>query len=209
MGIRITQEEFEKRVNEVTHGKYTILGQYVSKDKPILARCNIHNIEVEIGRAKSLMYEKEYNDNGYCPKCKEEFLNRNAVKLECAYCHKEFYRSPSKLLKSRSGLYFCNKECKLAAQRLESGKQFSEMRPLHYGTADSEYTYRRKAFRSYSHCCAICNWDEDEEILQVHHIDEDRQNNELTNLIILCPNCHAKLTSHKYQLIDRSIIEKL
>jgi 5-methylcytosine-specific restriction endonuclease McrA len=28
--------------------------------------------------------------------------------------------------------------------------------------------------------------------LQVHHIDENRQNNQMSNLIILCRSCHSK-----------------
>ncbi len=28
------------------------------------------------------------------------------------------------------------------------------------------------------------------EILQVHHIDRDRNHNELDNLELICPNCH-------------------
>lgn len=98
------------------------------------------------------------------------------------------------------------------AQRLDSGKQFDIMRPEHYSKVDenigSIHTYRDMAMREYAHQCAICGWKEDEDILQVHHIDENRQNNALKNLIILCPNCHAKLTSHKYQLIDRQTIQR-
>ena len=62
------------------------------------------------------------------------------------------------------------------------------------------------AFKLYEHRCAVCGWDEDADILQVHHIDENRQNNIVNNLIILCPNCHAKLTSHKYFLLNRKQI---
>lgn len=49
-------------------------------------------------------------------------------------------------------------------------------------------------------------WDEDPDILEVHHIDENREHNELSNLVILCPICHRKITSHKYKLIERNSI---
>lgn len=79
------------------------------------------------------------------------------------------------------------------------------MRPEHYGN-DGITNYRVKAFQNYPHKCSICGWDEDEDILQVHHIDENRKNGSLDNLIILCPNCHWKITTHKYKLIDREKI---
>lgn len=66
--------------------------------------------------------------------------------------------------------------------------------------------YRRNAFNAYEHKCAICGYDEDERILEVHHLDENHGNNDISNLVILCPNCHKKLTLHLFsyqELIDR------
>lgn len=39
--------------------------------------------------------------------------------------------------------------------------------------------------------CVRCGYSEHPEILGVHHIDEDRNNNTLSNLAVLCPNCHS------------------
>lgn len=64
------------------------------------------------------------------------------------------------------------------AQRIDSGEQFDIMRPPHYHAIKNNEgtigTYRILAFRKYSHECAVCGWNEDEDILQVHHIDENR-----------------------------------
>lgn len=40
--------------------------------------------------------------------------------------------------------------------------------------------------KEFNHRCAICGTERP----QIHHIDEDPSNNELLNLIPLCPNCH-------------------
>lgn len=40
-------------------------------------------------------------------------------------------------------------------------------------------------------CCGITEWLGNPIKLEVHHLDGDRLNNELTNLELLCPNCHA------------------
>ena len=39
--------------------------------------------------------------------------------------------------------------------------------------------------------CERCGYNKTE-ILQVHHKDRDRKNNELKNLELICPNCHAE-----------------
>jgi hypothetical protein len=44
--------------------------------------------------------------------------------------------------------------------------------------------------------CAICGT-KGIRILTEHHIDSDRSNNEYDNLIVLCHNCHHKITNNK------------
>ncbi|WP_291060664.1 MULTISPECIES: HNH endonuclease signature motif containing protein [unclassified Empedobacter] len=43
--------------------------------------------------------------------------------------------------------------------------------------------------------CPICN-NEDVEHFHVHHIDENPTNNNIDNLLMLCPNCHSKITKN-------------
>lgn len=174
---------------------------------------------IKHGNVFKTKYENLRRDNRahhVCPQCQEEdrllAREKDATWVECAYCGKKFLKPNSKLNCSKSGLYFCCREHKDLAQSLESGEKFSEMRPEHYGKSGSEYgnisNYRIFALRHYPNSCAICGYDEDVDLLEVHHIDEDRTNNLLDNLIPLCPICHKKLTSHKYKLIDRTQIIK-
>lgn len=44
--------------------------------------------------------------------------------------------------------------------------------------------------------CGITEWQGQEIKLQVHHIDGDHFNNELSNLQILCPNCHSQTDNY-------------
>lgn len=39
--------------------------------------------------------------------------------------------------------------------------------------------------------------------LELHHIDGNHYNNELSNLMIVCPNCHAQLTSQQSTSLDQ------
>ena len=47
---------------------------------------------------------------------------------------------------------------------------------------------KEKVLKEFRHKCAICGRHEP----QIHHIDEDPSNNELENLLPLCPNCHLQ-----------------
>lgn len=41
-------------------------------------------------------------------------------------------------------------------------------------------------------CCGISSWNGKALSLTVHHIDGDHSNNDFSNLLILCPNCHSQ-----------------
>jgi predicted HNH restriction endonuclease len=43
----------------------------------------------------------------------------------------------------------------------------------------------------------LCGYD-NLHALVVHHIDEDRSNNTIDNLIVLCANCHAEVHEGNY-----------
>ena len=46
-------------------------------------------------------------------------------------------------------------------------------------------------------CCGLETWLDQPIPLEVHHIDGDRDNNELSNFALLCPNCHAFTDSYR------------
>jgi rubrerythrin len=49
--------------------------------------------------------------------------------------------------------------------------------------------YRRIAFEAYGESCNRCGATE---LIVVHHRDENRHNNHVTNLEVLCRTCHMK-----------------
>lgn len=107
----------------------------------------------------------------------------NSIVCECSHCSATIIRSKSDLKASKSGKLFCSRECKDIAQTY-----MKEIRPSHYG--NGEYSYREKAFRHYKPICMICGYN-NIDALEVHHIDKNRQNNDILNLKILCANCHT------------------
>lgn len=183
--------------------------EYISgyeNSKSILTlKCLIHNL---LFKTSYQNINRSNRPHFVCPLCQVDNKNKkyieNRVQLECAYCGKTFTRPQSKL-KAKSNLYFCCREHKDLAQKLVSGEKFNILRPEHYGQ-ETVGTYRRIAYDNYEHKCAICGWNEDIEILETHHIDENRENNNKENLILLCPICHRKIFSRRYKLINREKI---
>ena len=194
-----TIEELKKQVWE--NSLHTC--EYISGEPrlgtKIHIRCIIHNEEFDIGYE---IIRRDDRKHHFCQKCQLEDKQKDMVKFECEFCGKKSMMSKSKF--ARANYHFCSRQCKDLAQRLGSGDKFSGLHP----TPGKQSHYRMTAFNAYLHKCAVCGWDEDEDVLDVHHIDEDRSNNSVDNLIILCPNCHKKLSTHKYYLQGNKILKK-
>lgn len=123
--------------------------------------------------------------------CFREFSKKETkTKLNCSWCKKEFFRTSSKIRNSKSGLYFCCRKCKDEAQRLGGIK---DIQPNHYGTSN-KIDYRQIYIDAGKELiCGRCGYKEFESSVQIHHIDENRNNNTIENLLALCANCHYAL----------------
>jgi hypothetical protein len=67
----------------------------------------------------------------------------------------------------------------------------------------SPTSYRTICFRHHDKQCIVCNEDK---VVTVHHLDENRTNNDPSNLIPLCPTHHQYLHSrYKYDIYDKVI----
>lgn len=205
--MTITLETIKNNVFENSLQTCEYIDGYKKRDSIIKVHCLVHNIDFSTKYENVARASRKHH---ICPQCQKEDLDLRLkdkrITVTCAYCGKEIVRQKSDQNQTKSGLFFCCREHKDLAQKIESGEQFNSIRPEHYGTYNQGREYRKIAFRIYPHKCAICNWDEDEDILQVHHIDENRLNANPKNLIILCPTCHWKLTIGKYKLIGREKI---
>lgn len=140
--------------------------------------------------------KRNKNKEIYCSKECSQKARITRIKKTCANCGKLVERPPFKLKQSISGNVFCSHSC--------SSIYNNSLREK-----NSINTYRRVAFENYKHECAICGWNKDERILEVHHIDENRKNNKLDNLIILCPICHRYLTLHLKSLDELQLLVRV
>lgn len=120
-----------------------------------------------------------------CRYRRDSVVNRETV--SCWTCKKVFTRKKSSVRKALHGIHFCSRACKDFAQSIEGGCK--EIRPGHY--SNGKASYRRRNRQRLSDGCVDCGekrlW-----LLQVHHIDGDRMNNDHANLEVLCSNDHCK-----------------
>lgn len=137
---------------------------------------------------------------------------RDRIQTSCYNCKRIFFRHPSDF-KSKHGFQFCGRKCKELAQSLDG--ICKEIRPVHYGTGLKEY--RNKVKKQIKEGCITCGI-KNEFLLQVHHKDGNRENNDLSNLEVVCHNCHTirhlKLIDGKWKfdykvLTPRNMIETI
>jgi hypothetical protein len=155
--------------------------------KTIIKQCEVCGISFEV----RLSEVKRGNGRLCSRKCvgkKKANAPKKPPNVKCAYCEVEFYKAAYTRAQSKSGLYFCCREHKDAAQRIGG---VEEIQPAHYGTGQ-RVDYRSKALREYGEQCQRCGYNLFPEVLQAHHKDRNRQNNALENLEVLCPTCHME-----------------
>lgn len=158
-------------------------------------------------------------------------IHTNFILLKCDNCCKEFYRQ--QCFTKNKAKHFCSNKCRHESLTNEKfyitvtcdqcGKEFKKYKIYEknninhfcsskcYNTFRKVYMHfndeaRRIAFKNYKHKCECCNWDKVPDILQVHHINENRKINTLENLIILCPICHRIIHSGWGELNNRKLI---
>ena len=122
-----------------------------------------------------------------CRKCRTNYRSPDTwTKVTCAKCNKEFLKENNRLT-SKTGLYFCTRECKDLAQRYSSIPEMYK----HYGEKRTGLGIREVIDRfGFKQECVGCQ-ENRLYLLCIHHIDSDRTNNEISNFEIVCYNCHA------------------
>ena len=129
-------------------------------------------------------------EHWFCSKnCYKQFVLDNREN-PCEYCGEDY--------KARhSGSKFCSRSC---SNKARTGISYKQGRP----NCNIDRAVRQRAAlvaRDGEGCqglnCPIndSTWLGKHLTLQIEHIDANRKNNELSNLVLLCPNCHSQTES--------------
>lgn len=139
--------------------------------------------------------KQSHISRGWGKYCSIECRSKGQLKgknVNCFLCNKEIYRPPLSIKRSKSGKFFCNKKCQTIWRNkiLFIGEK-------HANWIHGKSAYRRILKASGSlQMCALCNTS-DNRVIIVHHIDKNRNNNTISNLIWLCNNCHYLVHHYK------------
>ena len=136
----------------------------------------------------------------YCSIACSEKGRRMGKNILCSSCGTEVYRSRKDLNGSKSGEYFCSNPCLL--------KWIYEKYDGHPNWKGGKYpSYREKLIKNDTQpMCLLCT-EGDIRMLAVHHVDKNRLNNVVTNLVWLCHNCHYLI--HHYKEEEYKLSKKL
>jgi hypothetical protein len=143
-----------------------------------------------------------------------EKARRAAVRKEaCRYCSAE--RTLGNIKKHEASCHLNPSNLKPCIVCDSPIKNYKTSATCGYGCANTHFRsgpdsanwkesrYRSTCFHFHSKRCVVCD---EENIVEVHHLDGDNSNNEPGNLIPLCPNHHQYWHSRFRHLVEAKIM---
>lgn len=114
------------------------------------------------------------NKAKYCSShCYHKAMSKKGtLQYNCVHCNVGFWGSPSTKRK------YCSRACVNKSSKEIWRPDFSTVR-------------KNMVKREMLIACVWCGYNASPQILGVHHKDRNRRNNDLSNLEVLCPNCHS------------------
>ena len=147
---------------------------------------------------KVIPYKKKVDGNKYCNRACKGLYQRNAnarkrVIKKCIRCG-----GPINGWATR----FCSHNCSAKYRHDQKMVQIETLGyvPSFNGGWDNRKSARAYLFKKFGQTCSLCSnslWQGKPIPLIVDHIDGNSDNNVLTNLRLVCPNCDAQLPTYK------------
>lgn len=152
--------------------------------------------------------DEQYTVCSYCDK-KYQKANLGQHEKRCMYNPENYTECKECDTHIEKHLTFCNSSCS-AKYNNRVGKtgyrrMINDNNGIHPNKIGVNPHYREMCFENYEPECVICGWDIS---VEVHHVDNNHDNDEPKNLIPLCSNHHimTRMNKHK-ELINEKINE--
>lgn len=124
----------------------------------------------------------------FCSASCQHAARKTGKTISCFLCGKKVYKEKRHLSSQK---LFCSKTCSVRWHNVEF------VASKHGNWKGGQFAYRRILDRSGKYkFCTLCNVI-DKRFLIVHHVDHNRGNNSVSNLIWLCNNCHFLVHHYK------------
>lgn len=114
-----------------------------------------------------------------------KFGEKKTFEVTCETCNKRFDVIEREKIFPSKEKYFCNRQCANSVGGRAKATKYNHMGH-----------YRDIAFKIHGKYCFICGFDK---VVEVHHIDKNRDNNTKENLVPLCPNHHMMIHRSKFR----------
>jgi hypothetical protein len=137
----------------------------------------------------------------YCSLLCQSRARRKGVMVACYLCKKEAYKTRKSLERSKNKIFFCGIGC----SNKWHGEEYSRDKHPNWKTGEYSYKLILKRLTTIQKC-ALCETS-NHKILLVHHVDQNRRNNNPSNLSWLCYNCHFLV--HHYKKEKERFLKKI
>lgn len=124
-------------------------------------------------------------------------MSKRKTSFVCKNCQKDFYCDYS------SNGFYCSLYCQHDFIRKSNIVEWLDGKIPSLNTNGIVKPFIRKyIFTLFNNKCVMCGWSEVNKFtnlipLEIDHIDGNYNNNDLTNLRLLCPNCHSLTPTYK------------
>ena len=140
------------------------------------------------GRAKYKIYYKK-NRERIIEKAHTNYVSRKKIySKECEWCKKPFQSE-------YTWQKYCDLKCqaqKTVYARKENYQKNCEIRKIEARANETRRLYNidYDTYVRLTGMCAVCGFDR---LVDLHHIDKNKNNSDVKNLVGLCPNCHLSI----------------
>jgi endogenous inhibitor of DNA gyrase (YacG/DUF329 family) len=149
---------------------------------PVLVNCTVCKKDYKVR-------PYQVNNTKFCSiECKNhtQYTRRD---YRCAGCGKEAQTSGSRPRKK-----YCSMECKsIGAQNIKERRAKQKQSAIKKRGFIKGRDLKKQLKLIRNLYCDVCNYKEYDFCLDVHHLDHNPLNNEISNLAVLCCICHRKL----------------